>query len=86
MKKKRTTQSGLFRLRVLLAVIVFFGVLLALFSKARPQVPIYERARHLESQDSHALRSLAPWAQSKKLGLPASTDHTTEGTLCRLWP
>ena len=60
MKKKHTTQSGLFRLRVLLAVIVFSGILLALFSKARPQVPISARARHLESQDSHALRSLAP--------------------------
>jgi len=60
MKTKGTAQSGLFRLRALLAVTVFFGILLALFSKARPQVPIYARARHLESQDSHALRSLAP--------------------------
>jgi uncharacterized delta-60 repeat protein len=60
MKKRCTAQSGLFRLRVLLAVIVFFGILLALFPKARPQVPISARARHLESQDSHALRGLAP--------------------------
>ena len=60
MKKKGTAQSGLFRLRVLLAVIVFFGMLLALFSKARPEAPISPHARHLESQDSHALRSLAP--------------------------
>ena len=60
MRKKHTTQSGLFRLRVLLAVIVFSGILLALFSKAHPQVPISARTRHLESQDSQALRSLAP--------------------------
>ena len=44
MKKKNAAQSGLFRLRVLLAVTMFFGILLALFSKARPQVPIHGRA------------------------------------------
>jgi uncharacterized delta-60 repeat protein len=43
-KKKHTAESGFFRWRALLVIILFFGILLALFSVARPQVPTHERA------------------------------------------
>ena len=51
MKRKHTAQSGLFRLRVLLAMIVFFAaVFLALLSTARPQAFRRERTRNLRAQ------------------------------------